>query len=280
MGRTGIVVLIALTVAATTATAQSQTHCYVLGNTINCNTSAGIVQIPGWGESVSQLGTAIGRLLQARRQAQLRQAQMQAAEAVRAQQEAWAQAAAAAAEAQRAEVIRTAADRESARQRLFAQKAMSVIVETTNQLGLYGAVGNGFARLAAQSITDLYKVNPDANRLQIFEVVEPHVTTVYQARLQFFTKYVTTPAVRPLYDSIMAVANADTTKRDEIMRAVLSTTDPLFMEKPSNAEVSEYVAALQSVLDEYVRREAKRERRQPNQQMQQPAARGAAAADL
>lgn len=240
---------IAVLVGAPPANAQvSTTNCQVIGNRIMCNTQQGVMQLQGWGNDLGRnLGNVLNQALAARRQAQARQAYTKAL--VEAQQRAQAEAEAmqrAAEEASRRAQNEAAIanDREQARQRLFGEKAVSVVLETSAAMNFQGKVQAFWVQAATATLQDLYKVNPEASRLQIYDALTPKIDAIWAARRDWTRRHMASEPLFSRYQALQLPAYPDSLYI-KFWDPLYTATEPLFMEWPDETNVARFAEVVE-----------------------------------
>lgn len=230
----------------------STTNCQILGNQVRCNTQQGVMQVRGWGEDLGQnLGNFANAVINARRQAQARKAYtvaLQEAESrARAQAELQQREMEAAAARARAEAS-IANDREQARQRLFAEKAVNVVFETAEGMRLQGKVQTMWVQAVSTTLQDLYKVRPEASRLEIYDAIAPKLMIVLRSRDDYMRKHVAHEPLFSRYQRLNLKATlGDSLAYERFWVPVTRAAEPLFMEWPDEINVERFAAVVEPV---------------------------------
>jgi hypothetical protein len=229
----------------------STTNCQIFGNQVRCNTQQGVMQLQGWGEDLGKnLGNVVSQVMIARRRAQAQKAYtvaLQEAEQ-RARAEAEANQRAIEEATKRAQAQAEAVeDREQARQRLFAEKAISVVVETSEAMRFQGKVQGVWVQAVSSTLQDLYKVNPEASRLQIFDAIAPKLNIILRARGDYARRHIANEPLFSRYQRLQLNASTDSAAYRAFWDPVYRETEPLFMEWPDEINVERFAAVVEPI---------------------------------
>ena len=246
-----VVTVFVIIVPIATAGGQNTT-CQVYGNMMRCQTTQGVVQMQGWGADAARLGNVLGQAMAIRRQAQAQAKTQQAytqalVEAERrAQAEAEANRRAADDYARRAQAQATIEnEREAARQRLFAEKAVSVVIDVSQNFAFQGKISEFWIQSATTTLQDLYKVNPDASRLQIFDALAPKLDLITKAEVNYFIQHLNSPQLIPRLDSLKLDPAGEELQR--FMKVGMKAVQPIFMEWPTEFNTVRFEQVMEPV---------------------------------
>jgi hypothetical protein len=232
----------------------STTNCQIIGAQVMCNTQQGIVQLRGWGEDLGQsLGNFANAYINSRRQAQarkaytaaLQEAQERAQAQVELQKRAFEEIEARA----RADAI-AVNEREQARQRLFAEKAISVVLETAEGMRFQGKVQSIWVQAVSSTLQDLFKVKPEASRLEIFDAISPKLMIVLRARDEYVRRHLSNEPLFGRFQRLEIKALGDSVAHERFWLPVTRAVEPLFMEWPDEINVERFAKVVEPIFSE------------------------------